>query len=245
VYNLSNQALLAGMALVDIWKSSPEQIKGKTVQQLLTFAGDGHLRDANETSVEFRSFLGHIPSDLLHEFAEHCLTNPFSEAGLALQDIVNQVGRRLGFQVEDGRYRGVVGEIGFDGIWRTDEGVAIMVEVKTTDAFRLSLETTAKYQRSLVKEGSIPEEGSSILYVVGRSDTGDLEAQVRGSRHAWDVRIIGVRALFRVLKIKEELEDKNTIDRIRAILVPQEFTRVDGIIDLVFNTTKEVCARGN
>jgi hypothetical protein len=37
------------MALVDLWKSSPEQIKGKTVQQLLAFAGDGHLRDGNET----------------------------------------------------------------------------------------------------------------------------------------------------------------------------------------------------
>ena len=49
------------MALVDLWKSSPEQIKGKTIQQLLTFAGDGHLRDGNETSDEFRSFLGAVP----------------------------------------------------------------------------------------------------------------------------------------------------------------------------------------
>ena len=59
-------------------------------------------------------------------------------------------------------------------------------------------------------------------------------------RHAWDIRLISVDALFRLVKIKEELEDQNTIDRIRAILVPQEFTRVDGIIDLVFNATKEV-----
>ena len=67
-----------------------------------------------------------------------------------------------------------------------------------------------------------------------------IEAQVRGSRHAWDIRLISVDALFRLVKIKEELEDQNTIGRIRAILVPQEFTRVDGIIDLVFNATKEV-----
>jgi hypothetical protein len=191
------------MALVDLWKSSPEQIKGKTIQQLLTFAGDGHLRDGNETSDELRSFLAHIPSDLLQDFAEHCLASSFTDGGLALQDIVNQVGRRLGFQVEDGRYRGVIGEVGFDGIWRAGEGAAILVEVKTTDAFRLSLDTTARYRRALIKQESIPEESSSILYVVGRSDTGDLEAQVRGSRHAWDIRIIGIRALFRVLKIKE------------------------------------------
>lgn len=29
-------------------------------------------------------------------------------------------------------------------------------------------------------------DGSEALIIVGRSDTGDLEAQVRGSRHAWD-----------------------------------------------------------
>ncbi len=84
------------------------------------------------------------------------------------------------------------------------------------------------------------EDMSSILYVVGRSDTGDLEAQVPGSRHAWDIRIISVDALLRLLKIKEELEDPNTIDRIRDILTPHEFTRVDGIIDLVFTAAKEI-----
>jgi len=228
------------MSLVDFWKSSPDQIRSKTIEQLLTFAGDGKLRDGNETSAEFRQFLGHIPSDLLSTYAVQCLTSPFHDGGLALQDIVNQAGRRLGFKVEDGRYRGTAGEVGFDGIWRTAEGDAILAEVKTTDVYRQSLETTAKYRRDLIKNGAIPEESSSILYVVGRSGTGELEAQVRGSRHAWDIRLISVDALFRLVKIKEELEDQNTIGRIRAILVPQEFTRVDDIIDLVFNATKEV-----
>ena len=76
--------------------------------------------------------------------------------------------------------------------------------------------------------------------ISGRSDTGDLEAQVRGSRHVRDVRIISVDALLRLLKVKEELEDPATIDRIRDILTPHEFTRVDGIIDLVFTAAKEI-----
>jgi hypothetical protein len=228
------------MPLVDLWKSSPDQIRGKTVQQLLMFAGDGKLRDGNETSAEFRQFLGHIPSDLLSTYAIQCLTTSFHDSGLVLQDIVNQAGRRLGFKVEDGRYRGTVGEVGFDGIWSTAEGDAILAEVKTTDVYRLSLDTTAAYRRALTKKGVIAEESSSILYVVGRFDTGDLEAQVRGSRHAWDIRLISVDALFHLVKIKEELQDQNTIDRIRDMLMPQEFTRVDGIIDLVFSATKEV-----
>ena len=67
------------------------------------------------------------PSVLLQEFADHCLNTSFADSGLALQDVVNQVGRRSGFHVEDGRYRGVVGEVGFDGIWRTSDGTAILV----------------------------------------------------------------------------------------------------------------------
>jgi hypothetical protein len=108
---------LNSMPLVDFWKSSPDQIRSKTIEQLLTFAGDGKLRDGNVTSAEFRQFLGHIPSDLLSTYAAQCLTSSFHDSGFALQDIVNQAGRRLGFKVEDGRYRGTAGEVGFDGIW--------------------------------------------------------------------------------------------------------------------------------
>jgi hypothetical protein len=64
--------------------------------------------------------------------------------------------------------------VGFDGIWRTAEGDAILAEVKTTDVYRLSLETTATYRRDLIKKGALPEESSSILYVVGRSGTASM-----------------------------------------------------------------------
>jgi hypothetical protein len=91
------------MALVEIWKSSPDQLRGKTVQQILAFAGDSRLKDGNATSAEFRRFLAHVSSDELITYAGHCLETSFSDSGLALQDIANQVGKRLGFTVEDGR----------------------------------------------------------------------------------------------------------------------------------------------
>lgn len=228
------------MPLVEIWKKTPEQLRGKTIQQVLAFAGDGKLKDGNPTSFEFREFLAHVPSEELSNFAGQCLEASFQDSGLALQDIANQVGKRLGYTVEDGRYRGTSATIGFDGLWRSRGGEAILVEVKTTDAYRLSLDTAANYRKQLIRNGEITEEKSSILYIVGRADTGDLEAQVRGSRFAWNIRLISVEALLRLLRIKEELEDQQTIDRIRAILMPQEYTRVDGIIDLVFKATEEV-----
>ena len=157
-----------------------------------------------------------------------------------LQDIVNEMAHRLGFNLEHGRYRGTRNEIGHDGIWTGPDGHSIVVEVKTTDAYRLPIETVANYRRDLIKKNRITEENSSILVVVGREETGELEAQIRGSRHAWDVRLISIDALVRLMKIRQEVDDPNTESRIRSLLVPREYTRVDEIIDLVFSTAEDL-----
>lgn len=228
------------MYLVDLWKAQPNELSTKQVHQLIAIAGEGKLRDGNRTSKEFREFLRRVPSDLLTRYSDECLQKSFRDSGLALQDIVNEVGQRLGFRVGPGRYRGSPGAIGFDGLWTSPDGRSIVVEVKTTDAYRIKLETLAGYRRSLRDEGIVPAEESSILIVVGREDTGDLEAQIRGSRYAWDVRLISVEYLLRLLTVREDVEDPQTAERIRAVLVPEEFTRVDGIIDLVFSTTEDL-----
>ncbi len=228
------------MSLSELWSNSPEQFEGKRLSQIIAFAGTGKLSDKSPEANEFREFLSHIPSKLLASFAEECLQGGFKMSGLALQDIVNQVGRRLGFNVEDGRYRGVKGQIGFDGIWRTEDGHAVVIEVKTTDAYRMDLGVPAGYRQALIEAGSIKEASSSILFVVGREDTGDLEAQIRGSKHAWDIRVISVDALLKLMKLREELEDPLIVQKIGTILTPQEYTRVDGIIDVVFLTAEDV-----
>ena len=92
------------MALVDLWISSQDQIRQKHVQQIIAFAGDGKLLDGSEASSEFRDFLAQIPSDLLGRYADECLSGSFTDSGYVLQDIVNEIGRRLGFTVTDGRY---------------------------------------------------------------------------------------------------------------------------------------------
>jgi hypothetical protein len=101
------------------------------------------------------------------------------------------------------------------------------------------LETPVSYRRKLIEQGKVRETSSSILYVVGRSKTDDFESQVRGSKHAWDIRLIGVDALTRLLKLRESMDDPAILERVRSILQPNEYTRVDGIIDLVFTTTNE------
>jgi hypothetical protein len=71
----------------------------------------------------------------------------------------------------------------------------------STDAYRLSLDTVAGYRDQLLAQASLARP-CSILIVVGRTDTGELEAQVRGSRHAWAIRLISVDALLNLVCIK-------------------------------------------
>jgi hypothetical protein len=230
------------MTILSIWQASPELLKEKSVKQLISISGSGKLADANATSLEFQAFLAEVPSDQLVRFADECLTEPFPDSGLVLQDIINEVGRRLGFAVTNGRYRGRAGAIGNDGLWELPNRQKIVLEVKTTDAYRIDLNVVAAYRDELIKSGVVTEEKSSVLIVVGRSDTGDLEAQVRGSPFAWEMRLISVDALMRLMRLKESIEDPDALRRIYEILIPREFTKLDEIVDLVFSTAEDAQA---
>jgi hypothetical protein len=167
------------MPLLALWKADQSAVLSMNLQQIITTAGDGTLRDNSDCCSEFRAFLGSVSSEKLEEYADRCLTTSFPHSGRALQDIINEVGRRLDFDVTAGLYQGIVGGIGFDGLWVAPSGHSIVVEVKTTDTYRIQLAKIAKYRQDLAKQGIIKGE-SSILIIVGREDTGELEEQIRG-----------------------------------------------------------------
>jgi hypothetical protein len=228
------------MALKDIWTRSRQELETRNIQQIISWAGDGHLRDGSAAATDFREYLELIPASLLSQYCQQCLNDAFQESGLALQDLINHVGKRLGFEVEFGRYRGNQQFIGFDGIWRFPSGHQAVIEVKTTSAYQLRLDTIAKYRSTLVEQGRLAEDRSSILIIVGRDDTADLEAQIRGSRYAWEIRLISIDALLRLLAVKEDLEDPNIVKQIHQILIPHEFTKLDEIIELLFTTASDL-----
>ncbi len=208
---------------------------------MVGLAGEGRLRDASTASAEFRGFLKIVPISLLMRYAIECLGDEkFADGGKALQDIINEVGRRLGFEVENGLYQGRKDQIGFDGLWRGEGGYSIIVEVKTTDTYSIDLDTLSEYREKLAKDGKINLVNSSILIVVGRADTGSWEAQVRGSRQAWDIRLISVQALMRLMQVKHELDDPAVIQKVQSVLRPREFTKLDEIVELVFQAAADV-----
>lgn len=229
-----------GSTLLEIWKDQAAFIEGKSFRQVIQLAGDGRLRDGNQTSAELREWLAAIPLDHLRQCVEECLSTPFEDAALALQDAANEIGVRLGFSVRHGRYRGVKGENGYDGLWQAKDGFALLLEVKTTDTYRINLDTIAGYRNQLVAAGQVERTRSSILIGVGRQDTGDLEAQIRGSQHAWDIRLISIDGLLRLAAVKEELSDWETSNKINKLLRPVEYTRLDGIVELLFAAKRDL-----
>ncbi|MGE0034296.1 MAG: hypothetical protein AB7S93_01535 [Xanthobacteraceae bacterium] len=202
-------------------------------------AGDGVLKDNGPCAAELREYLTQADSSQLEKYIEHCLSTSFTKSGLVFQDLVNELGRRLDYKVLNGRYQGSQITVGFDGIWSSPEGHTIVAEVKTTDAYTVKLDTIATYRQKLLASKEVAQP-SSILIVVGRQDTGELEAQIRGSRHAWDIRLISADALLKLVQLKENSDDPETGLKIRSLLTPMEFTRLDGLVDVMFTTATDV-----
>src|SRR5699024_1856713 len=119
------------MDIVNFYNEHKETIHEKKICQILNFFGDGKLKDNGDTSKELREFLKMIKSELLIRYIDECLNDKFIDNGLVLQDIVNEIGKRLGFNVINGRYRGNRNDIGFDGLWESNDGFSMIVEVKT------------------------------------------------------------------------------------------------------------------
>src|SRR4051812_24747469 len=109
------------MPLLAFWKSAPATVAQLTIEQVVSSAGDGVLKDNSTCSAELREYLAQIPSSKIATYIEHCLTTSFGKGGMVLQDLVNELGRRLEYTAPNGRYQGTTNAIGFDGLWLSPE----------------------------------------------------------------------------------------------------------------------------
>jgi hypothetical protein len=227
------------MPLLSVWQSNPTAVTEFSIEQVVATAGDGSLKDGSVCSQELRAYFAQVSSEKLASYVEQCLSSRFEKGGMVLQVLINELGRRLDYKVTNGRYQGTSNKVGFDGIWVSPEGRTIIAEVKTTDVYRISLDTIAGYRQKLLADKTVSGE-PSILIVVGRQDTGELEAQVRGSRHAWDIRLISAEALIKLTTLKENSDEPETGRKIRSVLMPLEYTRLDRLVDVMFTAATDV-----
>jgi hypothetical protein len=90
------------MPLMSVWTSNPTAVSEFTIEQVVSTAGDGNLKDGTQCAEELREYLSQIPSKKIAEYVEHCLTSSFQKSGIVLQDLINEIGRRLDYKVTNG-----------------------------------------------------------------------------------------------------------------------------------------------
>ncbi|MGB1251231.1 MAG: hypothetical protein ACPG8W_11490 [Candidatus Promineifilaceae bacterium] len=201
----------------------------------------GTLKDSSKNndsaSERFRSFLNRNinRADDIRPYITASLENSGDQFNKALQDLLNHLGCLLGFDVEFGRYRGVRGEIGFDGLWYSPTGLSIVVEAKTSDVFSVKTAPVLGYINSLVSEKRIKKPEQALgLYIYGRFDsaTNQLENAIIVEGRREKLRVISAEALLNILELKENYRlAHNTILR---LLIPAP-VKADDMVNLIFD----------
>lgn len=209
---------------------------GIALKQILDLVGKLDDSPGDETPRErFRRFLEENVREVgqIRDYLQECLGNSGDQYNRALQDLVNHLGRFLGFTITFGRYQGVQSEIGFDGHWESPAGLHVVVEVKTTEVYAVKTAKLVGYVDQLISEKKIPDWDHALgLYVVGRPDpeVRQLEKAIVAERRTHQLRISSVESLLSLAEMMNEYDVSH--EDILAILRPSGPT-IDFVIDLM------------
>jgi hypothetical protein len=189
----------------------------------------------NTARERFRRFLDENVHEVgqLRDYVNECLRIPGTQYNRALQDLVNHIGRFLGFEVTFGRYQGVSSEIGFDGYWKSPNGFHIVSETKTTEVYAIKTAALLGYVNDLIDDGRIPSWEEALgLYVVGRPDPElkQLENAIVAQNWSHKLRIISVESLLSLAEMMSQSDVSH--DDILAVLRPSSPT-IDPIVELM------------
>ena len=208
-----------------------------SLEFLLKITGD--LVD-DGASVRFRVAIedSSISQEYLEGWVKECIEKSGEKFNKALQDVVNAVGKRLGFDVAYGLYKGKPNAIGYDGLWKspaTDKN--IVVEVKTTGVYAIEPDTVAGYISRLVEQGEeIRQDNIFGLYVVG-SDWKKIETQIRGSQQVNRLRVISCEKLLRLLRLKQDSGLKH--EQVVSLMLPFDNINIGNLLDVIESIIRE------
>ena len=205
---------------------------------LLDLVGDlSDSTEAGSASARFRKYLRENIQQVsdVRAYVSDALRRSGDQYYRALQDLINHAGELLGFKVVYGRYRGIRGAVGFDGLWQSPTGWSIVVETKTTDVYVVKTATLLGYINNLISEGQLQNPDKVLgLYVYGRFDaqTTQLENAISVEGRRESLRVVSVEALLNLLALQQEYRlSHNTL---LGLLLPAQ-VRVDALVDLILN----------
>lgn len=204
-----------------------------TLKDLLGLIGDLDDNPGLNTPRErFRSMISQNAHSAgqLRDWIGECVRNSGPQFNRALQDLVNYAGKLLGFTVEFGRYQGVQGENGFDGLWTSPTGFHVVVEVKTTEIYAIKTNILVGYVDQLISNRKIENWNSALgLYIVGRPDPEirQVEHSITIERRTDQLRVITADALLTLAELMTEYDV--THEDVLSILRPSG-PKVDPIV---------------
>lgn len=193
-----------------------------SLEQLLDLVGELDDAEGSKTPRErFRNFLQRsltTPAEL-RDFVESCVRNSGPQFNRALQDLVNHAAGMIGFKVEYGRYAGVRGQVGFDGLWQYGD-LSIVAEVKTTDAYTIKTATLLSYVNDLISDHRIKSEEHALgLYVVARPDAElrQIENSIMAEKRMHRLRVATVDNILSIAELVQAnfLTVKEAVDLIK------------------------------
>lgn len=184
-------------------RSTPPAV---TLRWLLGLSGV--LADGSNESIRFRENVEsqNIRLAELEEWTGEALEAPHDEQRLfALQDIVNSLGTRLGFQVEYGAYEASNADwMPFDGLWRLREDLYLAVEVFSDPLERVDFSRLEKDLGALARNPAVGKADTVACFVLCAGADPTIEDQIRTSRLHDRIRLIPLPTLFDLLRMDAE-----------------------------------------
>ena len=207
-----------------------------SLKQIIDLVGkldDSHGEDTPRE--RFRRYLTENVKDIgsVRDYIEECLRSTGDHYNRALQDLVNYIGTFLGFEVSYGRYRGVQGEIGYDGLWKSPSGIHIVIEVKTSETYSIKTSTLVGYIDQLISDQTIPDWKHALgLYAIGKPDEeiNQLENAILVENRTHQLRIISVQYLISLAEMMQVF-DVSHADSL-SIIRPSG-PKVDPLVDIM------------
>jgi len=200
------------------------------LSDILDLVGD--LKDDSESQKKFRALLKRekLKQEDYEHWIKECLSNTESNFNRALQDIINSIGERLGFDIEYGVYQGKSGTLNSDGVWSYPEKkIKLVIETKKSSSYTIKLQQITKYIDQIESEDK--EANVYGLFILGDDKIDTLINTIRGSNYRNKLRVLTVNSLLLLLQLKysASLRDEQVV----KLLMPLNTINIGEIIQLI------------
>lgn len=168
----------------------------------------GRLSDGSNESIRFRENIESPRIRLLElqAWTAEALGGPPDEQHLyALQDIINSLGTRLGFQIEYGSYSTERSTwMPFDGLWRLSEDLYMAVEIFSEPLERIDFARLDRDLRALSRNPALGQATVVACFVLCQGASPGIWNEIRSSSLHDRIRLLPLGTLFELLRMDTE-----------------------------------------